>query len=142
MSNVEKGRRTEREILNYYLNSGYSIYWRAIRTKFALNSNDFFGLFDIVVREGKYTIYAQIKTNSPYSIYRIAREKCNQGISLRDFVEYYATEYEKVLYWNKKQKQKRYDCFELRCDRIIHLKFNYKFEKLEERVIKWEDILT
>ncbi|MEM4137345.1 MAG: hypothetical protein QXF48_01590 [Candidatus Anstonellaceae archaeon] len=103
MNKIEKGRRTEKEILEYYKKQGYNLFWRATRSRF--QNLDFFGLFDIVVRNKEETIYIQVKTNYTSSINALCSEKGNQGISIYEFVCNFLKEDEKVLIWNKKQKQ-------------------------------------
>lgn len=112
MNKTEKGRRTEKEVLEYYKKQGYNLAWKTIRSRF--QNLDFFGLFDIVVRNKEETIYIQVKTNYTGSINTLCSVKGNQGISIYEFVCNFLKEDEKVLILNKKQKQGVYAIYSVK----------------------------
>lgn len=112
MNTTAKGSRTEREILAYFKSLGYPICWKSVRNRY--QNLDFFGLFDIVVRNKEETIYIQVKTNYTTKIEKLINIKGSQGISIKEFVDEYLKEDEKVLIWNKKQKQGVYAIYSVK----------------------------
>ncbi|MFZ5985518.1 MAG: hypothetical protein ACOYWZ_00110 [Bacillota bacterium] len=101
MNKTLKGRTAEKQCEKQLISEGYTLTWKTIRSKW--QNIDYFGLFDVIGRKGKNTIYVQVKTVGKHSsspnIRTIEQTKGSKGISISDFVQYHRNEYESVEVW-------------------------------------------